>query len=594
MTVNPFKPFAPYLRPYRRAVFTGITLLLGAQLISAALPMALKQAIDTAHLELNAHSNPVVIFHTGSAVGDIALYAAVMAALAIIQWTMAFGMRWYLSGTSRYVERDLRATYVQHLLALPLSFFHKRQVGDLMARATNDVEAVQRFLHHAFRMTLTGILTFFLSLTLMCLIDWRLALLCLLPMPVMVMTTNWVSGRIHSGYRRVQEQFAAISARIQENLSGMRVVKGFARETLEIDRFCELNQAYVERNRRLVKVRSPFFPFALLLNGISTVVVLWMGGLRVIDETLTLGSFVAFNAYLIQLGRPMMLLGRMVDEYQRAVASLKRIEAILHEPAEARGEDNDPRRLKGEIELRNLSFAYDGGRTVLDDISLRIPAGSTLAVIGVIGSGKSTLARLIPGLIQPGPDQILIDGVPVQQIPLRTLRQSIGYVPQDTFLFPDTLRANIALGSDSPSDAQIEWATDVAQLSNDINDFLPLGMDTVVGERGVTLSGGQKQRTAIARAVVGSPPILILDDAMASVDTATESEILRCLDAVIESSTTILIAHRVSTFRRADRIVVLDSGRIVEQGTHDELVALKGTYAELCRRQNQAQELDDL
>ena len=592
MTVNPFKPFVPYLRPYRRAVFAGLILLLGAQLISAALPMALKQAIDTAHLELNPDPQTAVTYHTGSALGDIALYAAAMAALGIIQWTMAFGMRWYLSGTSRYVERDLRATYVQHLLALPLSFFHKRRVGDLMARATNDVEAIQRFLHHAFRMTLTGLLTFFLSLTLMCLIDWRLALLCLLPMPVMVMTTNWVSGRIHSGYRRVQEQFATMSSRIQENLSGMRIVKGFARETLEIDRFCELNQAYVELNRRLIKVRSPFFPFALLLNGISTVVVLWVGGLRVIDETLTLGSFVAFNAYLIQLGRPMMLLGRMVDEYQRAIASLKRIEAILHEPAETRGEENDPRRLKGEIELRNLSFAYDG-RTVLDDVSLRIPAGSTLAVIGIIGSGKSTLARLIPGLVQPGADQIFIDGVPVQQIPLRTLRQSIGYVPQDTFLFSDTLRANIALGADAPSDTEIEWAAEVAQLSSDVSDF-PLGMDTLVGERGVTLSGGQKQRTAIARAVVGSPPILILDDTMASVDTATESEILRRLDAVIESSTTILIAHRVSTVRRADHIIVLDAGRIVEQGTHDELVASNGTYAELWRRQSMAQELDDL
>lgn len=592
MTVNPFRPFAPYLRPYRRAVFTGLILLLGAQLISAALPMALKEAIDTAALEHNADSSPVVAYHTGSVVGDIALYAVAIAALGIVHWTMAFGMRWYLGGTSRYVERDLRAAYAHHLLALPLGFFHKRRIGDLMARATNDVEAIQRFLHHALRMALTGLLTFFLSLTLMCFIDWRLALLCLLPMPVMVMTTNWVSGRIHSSYRRVQEQFANMSACIQENLSGMRVVKGFAHETLEIDRFSEFNQEYVERNRRLIRVRSPFFPFALLLNGISTVIVLWLGGLRVIDETLTLGSFVAFNAYLIQLGRPMMLLGRMVDEYQRAVASLKRIEAILHEPSETRGEENGPRRLKGEIELRNLSFAYDG-RTVLDDISLRIPAGSTLGIIGVIGSGKTTLARLIPGLIQPDPDQILIDGVPVQQIPIRRLRQSIGYVPQDTFLFSDSIRANIALGADAPSEVEIEWAADVAQLSADINEF-PLGMDTLVGERGVTLSGGQKQRTAIARAVVGSPPILILDDAMASVDTATESEILRRLEAVIESATTILIAHRVSTVRRADHIIALDSGRIVEQGTHDELVTRDGPYAELCRRQSQAQELDDL
>lgn len=592
MTVNPFKPFAPYLRPYRRAVVAGISLLLGAQLIHATLPMVLKLAIDSAHTAHIDGPQPAADYHTGSVHGDIAFYAGVLAMLAVIQWALSFGLRWYLSGTSRYVERDLRNLYVRHLMALPLGFFHKRRLGELMARATNDVEAIQRFLHHAFRMTLTGLLTFFLSLTLMCLIDWRLSLLCLLPMPVMVLTTSWVSGRIHSGYRRVQEQFASISARIQENLSGIRIVKGFGRETLEIERFGQLNEAYVECNRRVVNVRAPFFPFALLLNGISLVVVLWLGGLRVIDGTLSLGSFVAFNAYLIQMGRPMMLLGRMVDEFQRALASLKRIEVVLREPAEDHGEESDAR-LKGEVELRHLSFAYDGGGAVLDDISLRIPAKSTLGVIGIIGSGKSTLARLIPGLIRPGPEQILIDGTPIEQIPLHTLRQSIGYVPQDTFLFSDTIRANIGLRTDSPSDDKIQWAADLARLAPDIDDF-PLGFDTLVGERGVTLSGGQKQRAAIARAIYGTPPILVLDDAMASVDTETESEILGGLETVIQSSTTILIAHRVSTVRQADHIVVLDAGRIVEQGSHDELLAIDGTYAELFRRQSMAQELDEL
>ena len=587
MSLNPFKPFAPYLRPYRWWFAAGIVLLLGVQAISMSIPMILKWAIDTARV---VEGEPIA-YYTGSVEDDIALYAGAIAVLALLSWITSLGMRWFLTGASRLVERDLRRIYVRHLIELPLGFFQGQRIGDLMARATNDVEALQRFLHHAFRMTLTGVLTFSLSLGLMCAIDWELALLSLLPMPVMVVTTRWVGRKVRTGYRQVQEQFASMSTRIQENLTGVRVVKAFALRASEEERFSRLNQEYVDKNRRLIDIRSLFFPFTFLINGVSMIIILWLGGLRVIDGTLTLGSFVAFNAYLIRIGRPMMMLGRIVDEYQRAVASLRRIEAILHETPQPReAVDGGEFSIRGEIEFRHASFAYDG-QPVLADIDLIVPAGSSLALVGRVGSGKTTLARLLPRLIDAGDGQIFIDGVPIEQIPLKTLRDAIGYVPQDTFLFSDTIHQNIALG-ERPGE-EIEQAAEVARLTPDLETF-PNGLETLVGERGVTLSGGQKQRAALARAIIRDPKILILDDALASVDTRTEEEILAGLRQVMAGRTTLLIAHRISTVKDADQIVVLDDGRIAECGTHDELVELGGIYADMYRRQHLTQELSDL
>jgi ATP-binding cassette subfamily B protein len=592
MQIDPFRPFRPWLGAYRRQVLLGLVLLFIALSIQTVMPLLLRQAIDLAQ----GVAEPMFGWSgsfTGNIPGDMSAYAAVIGVLALIAWAVNFGMRWYFTLVSRYVERDLRHAYVHHLLRLPLRFFHQRRVGDLMARTTNDVEAIQRFLHHAFRMTLSGILTFVLSLAVMCSIDWQLALLSLAPMPVMVLATNAVSGRIRDGYRRVQEQFGAISTRIQENLSGVRVVKACAIESRQIEEFSDLNEEYVERNRRLVFVRSLFYPFTALLNGASMVVVLWLGGLRLIDDTLTLGSFVAFNAYLIRMSRPMYLLGRMVDEFQRAVASLGRIDAVLQQPPEDRGGD-EASPVGGEIELRHVSFAYDGGEPVLDDISLHVPAGSTLALVGRVGAGKTTLARLVPRLLEPTAGEVLVDGVPVDRLPLAALRGSIGYVPQDSFLFSDTIRENILLGGGADGDGDpVLAAADVSQLTADLDGF-PAGFETVVGERGVTLSGGQKQRTALARAVIREPRILILDDALASVDTDTEERILDGLRVIMRSRTTIVIAHRLSTVRHADQIVVLDGGGIAEQGTHDELVARDGLYADMYRRQSLARELTEL
>ena len=360
----------------------------------------------------------------------------------------------------------------------------------------------------------------------------------------------------------------------------------------EIARFARTNQAYVDENRRLVKLRSLFFPFTFLINGVSMVVILWLGGLRVIEGSFTLGAFVAFNAYLTRLGMPMMLLGWIVDEYQRCMASLGRLEEIFAAESQAgiaRGGEAEEAPIRGEIEFRHAHFAYDG-QPVLQDINIRIPAGGTLAVVGRVGSGKTTIARLVPSLLRAGAGQVLIDGVPIEDIPVERLRGAIGYVPQDSFLFSDTLRENIALGRSAEAADQ---AAQIARLTPDLEDF-PLAMETTVGERGVTLSGGQKQRTALARAIARDPQILILDDALASVDTHTEQEILTGLRRIMAQRTTLLIAHRISTVQHADHIVVLDRGLIAEEGTHQHLIQRDGIYADMHRRQNLTRELSAL
>ena len=592
-SANPLKAFAPYMAPHKKRVVLGIVWLICTQSISISMPMLLKWAIDTIEAGVEGLQ---AAFITGSVGGDIAFFALLIAGLALCEWFMAVAMRWQFGAMSRLVERDLRRRYVRHLLTLPLGFFHGERAGDLVARATNDVESVQRFLYFGFRMGVMGGLTLVLSLALMCRIDWELALLALAPMPVMMMMTRWVGSRVHRGFRHVQEQFGAMSTQVQENLTGMRVVKAFALADGEIGRFARTNQAYVDENRRLVKLRSLFFPFTFMLNGVSMVVILWLGGLSVIDDAMTLGAFVAFNAYLTRLGMPMMMLGWIVDEYSRCRASLGRLEEIFATVSEI-GASSQTRlpiagkgaSIRGEIEFRHAEFAYDD-QPVLEDINLRVPVGGTLAVVGRVGSGKTTIARLIPSLIRAGAGQILIDGVPIEEIPVGLLREAIGYVPQDSFLFSDTLRENIALGAEGNG---VEQAADIAQLTPDVQGF-PAAMETIVGERGVTLSGGQRQRTALARAIFRDPRILILDDALASVDTHTEEEILKGLRQVMQERTTIIIAHRISTVQHADHIAVLDEGRVVEEGTHDELIACDGIYADMYRRQHLSDELSEL
>jgi ATP-binding cassette subfamily B protein len=429
------------------------------------------------------------------------------------------------------------------------------------------------------------------TIALMARISPRLLLLSLLPLLLVSVLVRYFGRRIHDRFEAVQAQLSAMNALVQENLSGARVVRAYAQEPAELARFAEVNNEYVDRNRRLVRMYGALYPGIQLLMGTGTVVVLWLGGRLVVGGAITLGEFVAFGAYLAMLHWPMIALGWVVNIFERGEASMGRIAQVLEEAPAIRDADaRDPGELRGDLEFRGLSFAYEPDRPVLQDVSLRVQAGQTVAVVGATGSGKSTLVSLIPRLFDPPPGTVFVDGVDVRELPLSRLREAVGFVPQETFLFSETVGENVAFGiaSDGLPPEEVrrraEAAAQTAQLAKDVADF-PRGYETLVGERGITLSGGQKQRTALARALAIDPSILVLDDALSAVDTYTEEEILRGLREVRRARTTFLVSHRVSTVKDADVILVLQEGRVVEQGRHDELVARGGYYAELHRRQ---------
>jgi ATP-binding cassette, subfamily B, multidrug efflux pump len=568
-----------YLWRYRRPMTLGMVCLVVKDVAQALQPLMIRGAVDS--------------FAVPGGSGRAFLrFAAYLVALALAKGVFQFFMRVILIGVSRDIEYDVRNDLFAHLVKLSPDYFGRTRTGDIMARATNDLSAVRMMLGPGIMYWFETSLTFALAIWIMVQFDWRLALFAVMPAPAVSVAVIFFGRAIHSRFERIQAMFSDISSRVQENLFAVRMVRAFAQERAELKRFEQLNRQYIAQNLRLVRIQGVFEPLLELLIGTTFLVVLWVGGQQVLLGRLSIGSFVMFNTYMGTLVWPMIALGWVVNLMQRGSASLKRINQVLHEVPTIQGPaDAVPLpRIEGEIEFRGVTVDYGSG-PALAEIDLRIPAGETVAVVGHTGSGKSTLVQLIPRLLDPTAGAVLVDGVDLRRLDPEQLRRHIGFVPQETFLFSATIAENIAFGVESASPAQIREAARIAGLAEDIEGF-PDGYETMVGERGITLSGGQKQRTAIARAILRDPRILILDDALSSVDTLTEERILTHLAGVMQGRTVILISHRVSTVRQAGRIVVLERGRIVEQGTHAELVESGGYYAELSQKQMLEEELE--
>ena len=600
----------PYLFRYRHRLGLGAVFLILTTALQLISPWVLKYAIDDLAVSLAAPLQ-------GPQSASLGFYAVVILGVAVAGGICRFLMRRIIIGASREIEYDLRNDFFRHLQRLPLAYFQANRTGDLMSRATNDLAAVRMMAGPAVMYSATTSITFVVAVVLMLSISPTLTLLALLPLPVVSVVVKLFGSAIYRRSERIQAQLAYMSAVVQEALAGARVVRAYRREQVEIERFRGANQEYVDRSRAMVQLQGAFHPSLALFLGLSGLVVLWIGSQHVIAGRMTVGEFVAFNAYVVMLSWPMIAFGWVTNMLQRGMAAWQRMIDVLEvEPAirDAAGA-TAPGDIRGAVEFRDLTFAYNG-RDVLSHVSARVEPGQVLALVGPTGSGKSTLVDLLPRLFDPPPGAVFVDGVDVREMPLDVLRGAIGYVPQEPFLFSDTIAQNVAFGLRQPqSDGagqgrrplasarqgvrpletlqdEIDHAVELARLETDINGF-PNGFETSVGERGITLSGGQKQRTALARALLTDPRILILDDALSAVDTHTEAEILSRLWTVMRQRTAIVVAHRISTVREADLILVLDDGRVVERGTHDELVAMGGMYAGLHHKQLLERELEE-
>jgi ATP-binding cassette, subfamily B, multidrug efflux pump len=573
------KPLGPYFWKYRWPLFWGGVCVLVNNGIAVLFPQVIRGAVDV--MKLGVTRDNLRVFAL--------LIVAVMLAKGIFQYLT----RKVMIGVSRDIEFDLRNDLFRHLEGLSYSFYQRTRTGDIMARATNDLNAVRMLLGPAIMYSANTLVFTVAALAFMYRISPRLTLWAFVPLPIVSVLLQYFGRKIHERFERIQAMFSDISAQAQENFSGVRVIKAYAQEESEIRSFETANREYIKRSLNLVRMMGMLWPSLELLPGLGQILVLWLGGREVLLHNISIGDFVAFNLYMAMLTWPVIALGWVINIFQRGTASMARINEILVERPEIRDTalTAEAQPIAGSIEFRNLDFYY-GEKPVLQDINLQIPAGSSLAIVGPTGAGKSTLVSLIPRIYDaPVKASVLIDGRPAADYPLAELRQNIGFVPQETFLFSATIRENIAFGAEDASDAEVRRAAAGASIAPDIEGF-PKQYETMVGERGITLSGGQKQRTAIARAIIREPRILILDDALSSVDTYTEEKILNHLREVMVGRTTIFISHRVSTVRNADRIAVLHGGRIVELGTHDELIARNGYYTELYQKQLLEEELE--
>jgi len=585
MLPKKLRPLLPYVKRYRWGYVVGTVCILLTNGIQVLGPLVLGRASDAL---LKLSSAPAEqIRH------KLLIFAGLLLAIAVSKGIFQFLQRWIMIGISRDVEFDLRNDLFEKLETLSYSYYQRHRTGDIMARATNDLSAVRNLLGPAIMYTANTLVLMTLALSFMISLNARLTLYTFLPMPAASILIQYFGRRIHDRFERIQAMFSDISARAQENFSGARLIRAYVQEEAEIKAFEKENQEYIGRSLKLVRLMGMLWPTLELMLGCAVVLVLWLGGREVLAHRMTVGQFVSFNAYMLQLTWPIIALGYVINLFQRGTASLGRLNEIMLEQPQIQDTPGAQNRdITGEIEFRGLNFSYNGS-AVLHNINLRVPAGSSLAIVGPTGSGKTTLVNLIPRIYDAAPGTVLIDGRPIREHSLASLRKNIGFVPQETFLFSERIRENIALGVESASDTDIRISAAAANLAADIEAF-PEGYDTMVGERGITLSGGQKQRTAIARALIRNPSILILDDALSSVDTHTEDKILNHLRDVMQGRTTIFISHRVSTVRNADRIAVLHGGRIVELGTHDELLALNGYYSDLYNKQLLEEELAEV
>jgi ATP-binding cassette subfamily B protein len=562
-----------YFRPYKISLIVGIACIMAGVVFNVTIPLIVGNAFDANWKQITW--------------GRLAIASLKVIGASALSGLFLFLQRRILIGMSRHIEYDLRNDFYAALVNQPQSFFHEHRTGDLMARATNDLSAVRQLAGPMIMYSLQTLFVVIVIVPILFTISWKLTLLLFVTMPLVSLTVKYFGQQVHTRFQQIQDFFAQITARAQENFTGVRVVRAYAQERAEIAAFNRLNYEYAQKNLALVKIDALMRPLMTFLIGLGSVLIIWAGVPLAVQGQLTVGQFVEINMYLFRLIWPLIAIGYVVNLYQRGSASWKRMQAIATiKPAIADlpGVKQQPP-IRGRIEFRELTFRYHSdSEPVLRGINLTIEAGRTIAFVGRTGSGKSTLVNLIPRVLEARPGTVLIDDVPVAEYPLQQLRAAVGYVPQETFLFSNSLAKNIAFGVDEVERAAIERSAQIAGLETDVQDF-PDRFDTMVGERGITLSGGQKQRTAIARAVLREPKILILDDALSSVDTYTEEQILSGLRGVMSQRTSIIVSHRVSTVRHADLICVLDDGHIVERGTHDALLALGGQYAELHERQ---------
>ena len=620
----------PYLRRYPGGIVFGLLTVVLMGIVGNVLPLATGVMTDTLagnpvpfeHTTVTGAPpvtfglNPTTLsrsipYYAPNSRRTLGIYCLIVVLCVAIKGVLSFSARWTLIGVSRDIEFDIRNDLLKRLLILEPEFYVRNRTGELMSRATNDLNAVRMVLGPGIMYSATTIITMILAIVIMVTLSPSLTLWVLLPAPIVAFAVWYFGKTIHELYEKIQAALATLTARVQENLAGVRVVRAYAQEEAEIRGFDEPNREYVSRNIRLIRIWSMFMPSLQALIGTTFLIVLWQGGHQVFRHQISLGAFIAFNGYLTVLVWPMIALGWVTNIFQRGAASMGRLNYILtaqpniDDRAAKVPEGTKPR---GEVEFRHVTFTYpttlsgagsngaaksngSGPHAVLHDINLKIPAGSTLAIVGPTGSGKTTLAALIARLWEAPDNSVLIDGRPIREWPLKTLRQSIGFVPQDTYLFGETVGGNIAFGLPAFEEQRVREAAELASLEGDIVSFAR-GYETMVGERGITLSGGQKQRAAIARAIVRDPRILILDDSLSAVDTQTEERILTGLRGIMQGRTTVLISHRTSTVRDADQIVVLVGGAITERGTHDQLLAQGGYYADLYQKQLLEEELE--